>query len=113
MAVMYFKNRRRKSDIVYKHDENVKIDHRADAYVFLLNQNTNSKIKGYLPRTNSEGYVFTEGMRVEEIVETMTHELCHGLYGLEHTFKYGVDENAVPENIMSYSNQIGRSFPVV
>lgn len=94
---------------LYKHDENVKIDHRADAYVFLLDKNTNSKIKGYMPRTNSEGFVFTDGMSVEEIAETMTHELCHGLYGLEHTFKYGVDENAVPENIMSYSNQIGRS----
>lgn len=94
---------------LYKHDENVKIDHRADAYVFLLDKNTNSKIKGYMPRTNSEGFVFTKGMEVEDIAETMTHELCHGLYGLEHTFKYGVDENAVPENIMSYSTQIGRT----
>lgn len=94
---------------LYKHDENVKIDHRADAYVFMLDQNTNSKIKGYMPRTNSEGFVFTKGMTVEDIAETMTHELCHGLYGLEHTFKYGVDENAVPENIMSYSTQIGRT----
>ncbi len=94
---------------LYKHDENVKIDHRADAYVFLLDKNTNSKIKGYMPRTNSEGFVFTEDMNVDQIAETMTHELCHGLYGLEHTFKYGVDENAVPENIMSYSTQIGRT----
>lgn len=94
---------------LYKHDDNVKIDHRADAYVFLLDKNTNSKIKGYMPRTNSEGFVFTEDMNVDQIAETMTHELCHGLYGLEHTFKYGVDENAVPENIMSYSTQIGRT----
>lgn len=94
---------------LYKHDENVKIDHRADAYVFLLNQNTNSDIKGYMPRTNSEGFVFTLNMNVNQIAETMTHELCHGLYGLEHTFTYGVDKNAVPENIMSYSTQIGRS----
>lgn len=93
---------------LYKHDENVKIDHRADAYVFLLDQNTNSKIKGYMPRTNSEGFVFTKGMTVEDIAETMTHELCHGLYGLEHTFSYGIDTMALPENIMSYSTQIGR-----
>lgn len=94
---------------LYKHDENVKIDHRADAYVFLLDQNTNSKIKGYMPRTNSEGFVFTKGMTVEDIAETMTHELCHGLYGLEHTFSYGIDTMALPENIMSYSTQIGRT----
>lgn len=94
---------------LYKHDENVKIDHRADAYVFLLDKNTNSKIKGYMPRTNSEGFVFTEDMNVDQIAETMTHELCHGLYGLEHTFKYGIDTMALPENIMSYSTQIGRS----
>lgn len=94
---------------LYKHDENVKIDHRADAYVFLLDKNTNSKIKGYMPRTNSEGFVFTKGMTVEDIAETMTHELCHGLYGLEHTFSYGIDTMAVPENIMSYSTQIGRT----
>ena len=94
---------------LYKHDENVKIDHRADAYVFMLDQNTNSKIKGYMPRTNSEGFVFTKGMTVEDIAETMTHELCHGLYGLEHTFSYGIDTMALPENIMSYSTQIGRT----
>ncbi|MEE1259169.1 MAG: hypothetical protein U0K66_03185 [Paludibacteraceae bacterium] len=94
---------------LYKHDENVKIDHRADAYVFMLDQNTNADIKGYMPRTNSEGFVFTKGMKEDEIAETMTHELCHGLYGLEHTFTYGVDKNAVPENIMSYSTQIGRT----
>ena len=94
---------------LYKHDENVKIDHRADAYVFMLDQNTNSKIKGYMPRTNSEGFVFTKGMEVEDIAETMTHELCHGLYGLEHTFSYGIDTMALPENIMSYSTQIGRT----
>ncbi|MBO4735893.1 MAG: hypothetical protein J5614_05800, partial [Paludibacteraceae bacterium] len=40
---------------LYRHDENVKIDHRADAYVFMLDQNTNADIKGYMPRTNSEG----------------------------------------------------------
>lgn len=94
---------------LYKHDENVKIDHRADAYVFMLDQNTNSKIKGYMPRTNSEGFVFTKGMTVEDIAEIMTHELCHGLYGLEHTFSYGIDTMALPENIMSYSTQIGRT----
>lgn len=93
---------------LYKHDENVKIDHRADAYVFMLDQNTNADIKGYMPRTNSEGFVFTKDMKEDEIAETMTHELCHGLYGLEHTFTYGVDEKALPENIMSYSDQIGR-----
>lgn len=94
---------------LYRHDDNVKIDHRADAYVFMLDQNTNADIKGYMPRTNSEGFVFTKGMKEDEIAETMTHELCHGLYGLEHTFTYGVDKNAVPENIMSYSTQIGRT----
>lgn len=93
---------------LYRHDENVKIDHRADAYVFMLDQNTNADIKGYMPRTNSEGFVFTKGMKEDEIAETMTHELCHGLYGLEHTFTYGVDEKALPENIMSYSDQKGR-----
>lgn len=93
---------------LYKHDDNVKIDHRADAYVFLLNQNTNSKIKGYMPRTNSEGFVFIKDMTEDKIAEVLTHELCHGLYGLEHTFSYGIDTMALPENIMSYSEQTGR-----
>ena len=77
MAVMCFTNLLRKSDLVYRHDENVKIDHRADAYVFLLDQNTNSKIKGYMPRTNSEGFVFTKGMTVEEIAETIYDGKCN------------------------------------
>lgn len=73
------------------------------ACLFLLTQAKKDGLQGYMPRSNSVGFIFL-GNNFENVQsDIMAHELCHGLYGLQHTFAYpGAEEGALRENLMDY-----------
>lgn len=73
------------------------------ACLFLLTQAKKDGLQGYMPRSNSVGFIFL-GNNFENVQsDIMAHELCHGLYGLQHTFAYpGAEQGALHENLMDY-----------
>ena len=87
------------------YQKNTSDDNSYDAYLFLIPKNTESEIKGFMPRTYSVGYLFVgeDGKKYDDI-NTAAHELCHGVFGLQHAFDYeGVVKGGVEENLMDYS----------
>lgn len=87
------------------YQKNTSDDNSYDAYLFLIPKNTKSEIKGFMPRTYSVGYLFVgeDGEKYDDI-NTAAHELCHGVFGLQHAFDYeGVVKGGVEENLMDYS----------
>lgn len=88
---------------------NTSDDNSYDAYLFLIPKNTESEIKGFMPRTYSVGYLFVGESGNSNAVQyndiyTAAHELCHGVFGLQHAFDYeGVVKGGVEENLMDYS----------
>ena len=62
-----------------------------------------------MPRTYSVGYLFVGESGNSNAVQyndiyTAAHELCHGVFGLQHTFDYqGVVKGGVEENLMDNS----------
>ncbi|MBR6111912.1 MAG: hypothetical protein IKQ08_08210 [Paludibacteraceae bacterium] len=87
------------------YQKNTSDDNSYDAYLFLIPKNTESEIKGFMPRTYSVGYLFVgeDGEKYDDI-NTAAHELCHGVFGLQHAFDYeGVVKGGVEENLMDYS----------
>lgn len=87
------------------YQKNTSDDNSYDAYLFLIPKNTKSEIKGFMPRTYSVGYLFVgeDGKKYDDI-NTAAHELCHGVFGLQHAFDYeGVVKGGVEENLMDYS----------
>lgn len=91
------------------YQKNTSDDNSYDAYLFLIPKNTESEIKGFMPRTYSVGYLFVGESGNSNAVQyndiyTAAHELCHGVFGLQHTFDYqGVVKGGVEENLMDYS----------
>lgn len=89
--------------------KNTSDDNSYDAYLFLIPKNTNYDIKGFMPRTYSVGYLFVGESGNSNAVQyndiyTAAHELCHGVFGLQHTFDYlGVAQGVLGENLMDYS----------
>lgn len=84
---------------------NTSDDNSYDAYLFLIPKNAKSEIKGFMPRTYSVGYLFVgEDGKIYNDIYTAAHELCHGVFGLQHAFDYeGVVKGGVEENLMDYS----------
>ncbi|MBR4840795.1 MAG: hypothetical protein IK005_10020 [Paludibacteraceae bacterium] len=73
------------------------------ACLFLLTQAQKEGLQGYMPRSNSVGFIFLGDNFANVQSDIMAHELCHGLFGLQHTFAYaGVTEGDVKENLMDY-----------
>ncbi|MDD5996746.1 MAG: hypothetical protein PUC42_07570 [Bacteroidales bacterium] len=91
------------------YQKNTSDDNSYDAYLFLIPKNTESEIKGFMPRTYSVGYLFVGESGNSNAVQyndiyTAAHELCHGVFGLQHAFDYeGVVKGGVEENLMDYS----------
>lgn len=91
------------------YQKNTSDDNSYDAYLFLIPKNTNYDIKGFMPRTYSVGYLFVGESGNSNAVQyndiyTAAHELCHGVFGLQHTFDYlGVAQGVLGENLMDYS----------
>ena len=73
-----------------------------DACLFLVPEAAKPGLQGYMPLLGSVGYIFV-GKQPSLDANTITHELCHGLFCIQHVFDYnGVAEGSLPENIMDY-----------
>ncbi|MBO4334071.1 MAG: hypothetical protein J5875_13045 [Paludibacteraceae bacterium] len=73
-----------------------------DACLFLVPEAAKPGLQGYMPLLGSVGYIFV-GKQPSLDANTITHELCHGLFCIQHVFDYnGVAEGGLPENIMDY-----------
>lgn len=83
-----------------------------NACLFLVPQARKDGLQGYMPRGKSAGYIFVgEGSAQNVDPNIIAHELCHGLYGLEHTFDYPqVNKGAMPENILDYHTYSGKEY---
>ncbi|MCQ2233360.1 MAG: fibronectin type III domain-containing protein [Paludibacteraceae bacterium] len=80
-----------------------------NACLFLLPKAKKNDLYGYMPRGTGRGYIFVGENSTELNPDVIGHELCHGLFGIEHTFSYSsVGQGAVPENLMDYSNTSNR-----
>lgn len=77
-----------------------------DAFIFVLPKRvaSNQNVSGEMPRSNSIGYVFTNGSSYDDY-RTLSHEIGHGLYSLEHTFSIFKDvAQGSTDNLMDYSS---------
>lgn len=77
-----------------------------DAFIFVLPKRvaSNQNVGGEMPRSNSVGYVFTSGSSYGDY-RTLSHEIGHGLYSLEHTFSIFKDvAQGSTDNLMDYSS---------
>lgn len=75
-----------------------------DACLFLIPTAQKAGLLGYMPLNKSVGYiVIGNSNKVTLDANTIAHELCHGLYDIQHVFDYkGVSEGCLPINIMDY-----------
>ncbi len=75
-----------------------------DACLFLIPTAQKEGLQGYMPLNKRVGYIIVgENDNVKLDANTIAHELCHGLYDIQHVFDYkGVGEGTLPENIMDY-----------
>jgi hypothetical protein len=76
-------------------------------YLVLGLTNSNSNMKGYMPRARNIGFIFIpEGPNSSYEVETVAHELGHGVFHLRHLFdeeELGENSMGSTQNIMDYS----------
>jgi hypothetical protein len=75
------------------------------AYVFLAKEAENAQVLGFMPRAKQFGYIFTGSHSDnQQVLKTIAHELGHGVFRLNHTFK---EEPALAQgstdNLMDYS----------
>jgi hypothetical protein len=74
-------------------------------YVFLAGQAKSSSDKlGYMPRKRRFGFIFSPVQKdPEKLAHTLAHELAHGAFRLEHTFKeYPALSKGSTDNLMDY-----------
>jgi TANFOR domain-containing protein len=72
-------------------------------YIFILNQASNSNVKGEMLRAAKFGYIFKNGNNLLE--KTILHEIGHGIFNLNHITDYsGITENDLQDNLMSYGS---------
>jgi TANFOR domain-containing protein len=59
-----------------------------DTYYLFFVSGSESKTKlGYMPRKKTAGFIFMDLAKGESLVKTIAHELGHGAFRLEHTYK--------------------------
>ena len=75
-------------------------------YIFLVAEPRNQSTLGYMPRNRQAGFVFTgpHHGNATEFVKTLAHELGHGAFNLQHTFKEHNIPAGATDNVMDYSN---------
>jgi len=69
-------------------------------YLFIVNGFDNPSVLGYMVRGHAMGFVKASQ---PNILQTISHELGHGMGALEHTFKHNSFEKGDTENLMDYS----------
>lgn len=72
-------------------------------YVFLVNGFDDPTALGYMVRGRSMGFVKADPNNPTQILQTISHELGHGMGALEHTFKTNGLAQGSTNNLMDYS----------
>ncbi|HEY0612747.1 MAG TPA: fibronectin type III domain-containing protein, partial [Chitinophaga sp.] len=79
-------------------------------YLFLVNEAalTDGDLLGKMPRQSQLGFIFMKGAADEIIARTVSHEIGHGDYTLEHTFSAGIGlSKGGTDNLMDYNSGYG------
>lgn len=92
-------------DVIKAYKDNMK-DGDDFYYLFLVNNPSDPKIAGVMPRSKNAGFIFMEANNsLEKLSRTVAHELGHGVFNLHHTF---MEENhrlleSETDNLMDYA----------
>lgn len=80
-------------------------------YIFLVTNSKSGTTLGYMPRSKQAGFVFVDKLNSNTIVNTIAHELGHGAFNLQHTFKEfpGLAEGST-DNLMDYTSNTGNAL---
>jgi TANFOR domain-containing protein len=76
-------------------------------YLFLVNNPQTPTALGYMPRNKQSGFIFIDnhGNNYDKLTQTIAHELGHGVFNLQHTFKeFPALTEGSTDNLMDYSN---------
>lgn len=90
-------------------------------YLFVIDKPASGSKLGYMPRAKKVGFIFAEphGSNAEQangdaaapIINTMAHELGHGVFTLKHTFSdYSSLVQGSTDNLMDYNNSTGSTL---
>jgi TANFOR domain-containing protein len=73
-----------------------------DTYYLFLVSGSESKTKlGYMPRKKTAGFIYMDLASGQSLLKTIAHELGHGAFRLEHTYKtYASLANGTTDNLM-------------
>ena len=80
-------------------------------YLFVLNgakgfEGQKEGLLGEMPRKSRFGYIFADnGVKVNSLAHTISHELGHGIFTLQHTFdaEYGKGTQGTTNNLLDYT----------
>lgn len=92
-------------DVIRVYKDNMENDDNT-YYLFLVNNPSDPKIAGVMPRSKNAGFIFYDKHSSEtDMARTMAHELGHGAFNLHHTF---MEENfrvqrETTDNLMDYT----------
>lgn len=75
-------------------------------YLFVVQTPLNPATLGYMPRNKQAGFLFSgpHGGNASEFLKTIAHELGHGAFNLQHTFKEHNLPAGMTDNVMDYSD---------
>jgi hypothetical protein len=73
-------------------------------YLFFVKEGELGSKDGYMPRKKQFGFIFTSKVTSQNLSKTVSHELAHGAFRLEHTFAtYPSLSEGSTDNLMDYS----------
>ncbi len=70
-------------------------------YLFLLNKST-EETKGFMLPGEKFGFIFLNNTKIPD-AHTITHEVGHGAFGLEHVFGSDLSKAAQSQNLLDYA----------
>ncbi len=74
-------------------------------YIFLVTKPKSGTTLGYMPRSKQAGFIFVDKLNSTNVVNTLAHEVGHGAFNLQHTFKeYPSLAQGSTDNLMDYPN---------
>ncbi|HEY8938232.1 MAG TPA: hypothetical protein VIM65_23580, partial [Cyclobacteriaceae bacterium] len=74
-------------------------------YIFLVTKPKSGATLGYMPRSKQAGFIFVDKLNSTTVVNTLAHEIGHGAFNLQHTFKeYPLLAQGSTDNLMDYAN---------
>ncbi|WP_159453793.1 fibronectin type III domain-containing protein [Ohtaekwangia koreensis] len=74
-------------------------------YIFLVTKPKSGATLGYMPRSKQAGFIFADKLNSSNVVNTIAHEIGHGAFNLQHTFKeFPSLSQGSTDNLMDYPN---------